>query len=81
MSSNNDIVLANSDNVISVPLISVFKENGNRFVYLKTDDTIRKQQIKTGFENEEFVMVEEGLKEGDLVVMEPPLGKVEVAEK
>jgi RND family efflux transporter MFP subunit len=81
MNSNNDIVLANSDNVISVPLISVFKENGNKFVYLKTADSMKKQQIKTGFENEEFVLVEEGLKEGDLVVMEPPLEKVELAEK
>ena len=81
MNSNNDIVLANSDNVISVPLISVFKENGNKFVYLKTADGMKKQQIKTSFENEEFVLVEEGLKEGDLVVMEPPLEKVELAEK
>jgi len=81
MNSNNDIVLANSDNVLSVPLISVFKENGTKYVYLKTADSIKKQQIKTGFENEEFVMVEEGLKEGDLVVMEPPLEKVVVAEK
>lgn len=81
MNSNNDIILVNSDNVISVPLISVFKENGNKFVYLKTADSIKKQQIKTSFENEEYVMVEEGLKEGDLVVMEPPLEKVELAEK
>jgi len=81
MSSNNDIILANSDNVISVPLISVFKENGTKYVYLKTADSIRKQEIKTGFENETSVLVEEGLKEGDLVVMEPPLEKVELAEK
>jgi len=81
MNSNNDIILVNSDNVISVPLISVFKESGNKYVFLKEQEGMKKQQIKTGFENEEFVMVEEGLKEGDLVVMEPPLGKVEVAEK
>jgi multidrug efflux pump subunit AcrA (membrane-fusion protein) len=81
MNSNNDIILANSDNVISVPLISVFKENGNKYVYLKSADSIRKQEIKTGFENEEFVLVEEGLKEGDLVVMEPPLKTEEFVEK
>jgi RND family efflux transporter MFP subunit len=81
MNSNNDIILANSDNVISVPLISVFKENGTKYVYLKTADSIKKQEIKTGFENEEFVMVEEGLKEGDLVVLEPPLKTEELAEK
>ncbi len=81
MTSNNDIILANSDNVISVPLIAVFKENGTKYVYLKTVDSMKKQQIKTVFENETSVLVEEGLKEGDLVVMKPPLGKVELAEK
>jgi multidrug efflux pump subunit AcrA (membrane-fusion protein) len=80
MNSNNEIILAKSDNVISVPLISVFKENGTKYVYLKTAESIRKQQIKTGFENEESVLVEEGLKEGDLVIMEPPLKTVELAK-
>jgi hypothetical protein len=81
MSSNNDIILANANNVISVPVNSVFKENGLKYVYLKTQDNIRKQEIKTGFENETSVLVEEGLKEGDLVVLEPPLEKVELAVK
>jgi len=72
MTSNNEIILANSDNVISVPLKSVFKENGIKYVYLKTGDSMKKQQIKTSFENEAFVMVEEGLNEGDLVFIEPP---------
>ncbi len=81
MNSNNDIILAQSDNVISVPLISVFKENGAKYVYLKENDSIRKQEIKTDIENETSVLVEEGLKEGDLVVLEPPLEQVEVAEK
>ena len=81
MNSNNDIILANSDDVISIPLKSVFKENGTKYVYLSEKDTIRKQEIKTGFENEEFVLVEEGLEEGDKVLLEPPLEKVELAEK
>lgn len=79
MTSNNDIILANSDNVISVPLNTVFKENGSKYVYLKTSDSIRKQEIKTGFENEQYVLVEEGLNEGDLVVLEPQLKHVELA--
>ncbi|MDO8952853.1 MAG: efflux RND transporter periplasmic adaptor subunit [Draconibacterium sp.] len=81
MSSNNDIVLAKLENVISIPIISVFRENGTKYVYLKTPEGSIKQKIKTGFENEEFVLVEEGLSEGDLVVLEPPLGKVELAGK
>jgi multidrug efflux pump subunit AcrA (membrane-fusion protein) len=81
MNSNNDIVLAKLENVISIPIISVFRENGTKYVYLKTPEGSIKQKIKTGFENEEFVLVEEGLKEGDKVLLEPPLEKVVLAEK
>jgi HlyD family secretion protein len=81
MNSNNDIILAKLENVISIPLISVFKENGTKYVYLKTPEGPKKQEIKTGFENEEFILVEEGLKEGDKVLLEPPVEKVELAEK
>ena len=81
MSSNNDIILAQSENAISVPLNSVFKENGIKYVFLKDKENIRKQEVKTGIENETSVLVEEGLKEGDLIVLEPPVEKVELAEK
>jgi multidrug efflux pump subunit AcrA (membrane-fusion protein) len=81
MNSNNEIILAKLENVISVPINSVFRENGDKYVYLKSEEGFIKKQIKTGLENEELVLVEEGLKESDLVVMEPPLGKVEIAEK
>lgn len=73
MTSNNEIILAKLKNVISIPLNSVFKENGTKFVYLKTPEGSRKQVIKTGPENEESVLVEEGLKEGDVVLMEIPV--------
>ncbi len=72
MNSNNDIILAKKENAISIPLISVFKEDGLKYVYLKKGETNTRQLIKTGFENEESVLVEEGLKEGDLVLLEPP---------
>lgn len=81
MTSNNDIILAKMENVISIPVNSVFKENGNKFVYLKTPEGSRKQHVKTSLENEEFVLVEEGLKEGDKVLLELPVGKVVLAEK
>ena len=67
--------------MISVPINSVFKENGTKYVYLKTSEGSIKQEIKTGFENEEFVLVEEGLKEGDKVLLELPTEKVELAVK
>lgn len=72
MSSNNEIVLAKSDTALFVPLNAVFKENGTKYIFLKTSDGPKKQIITTGLENEEFVFVENGVTEGDLVLLEHP---------
>jgi len=80
MTSNNDIVLANADNVISVPLNAVINEGGTKYVYLKTHGEIKKQEIQAGIENDESVLVVEGLNEGDLVLLEPPLQNPELAK-
>lgn len=77
MSSNNDIVLANKDSALFVPLNTIFTENGDEYVYLKTGDGPRKQEVQTGLENEEFVLIETGLNEGDLVILAPPALMVE----
>ena len=72
MSSNNEIILENQDNVISIPLTAVFNESGLNYVYLKTNDGVVKQPVKTGLENEEAILVEDGLREGDRILLEPP---------
>ncbi len=80
MSSNNEIVLENDDNAISVPLNAVFMENNTKYVYLKKEGGIIKQPIKTGLENEEFVKVIEGLSEGDLILLDAPENNMELVE-
>jgi multidrug efflux pump subunit AcrA (membrane-fusion protein) len=81
MSSNNEIILAQSDDAIFVPLKAVFKENNNYFVYIKKDGNSIKQHVETGLANEEFVLIETGIKQGDVVLLEPPLEKVELAQR
>jgi len=80
MTSNNDIVLANYDSAIFVPMITVFRENGTKYIYLKTKDGAKKQIITTGIDNDEFVIVTKGISEGDLVLLEPPIEKEAMAE-
>lgn len=80
MTSNNDIILANYDSALFVPLNAVFRENGTKYVYLKTKDGEKQQTITTGFDNEEFIIVKSGLTEGDLLLMEPPTSPEELAE-
>lgn len=81
MSSNNEIILDQADDAISVPLACVFNDNGSKFVYLKTAEGIIKRPVITGFENEESVRIKDGVKEGDLVLLEPPLEEQLLAEQ
>ncbi|HYQ56119.1 MAG TPA: efflux RND transporter periplasmic adaptor subunit [Draconibacterium sp.] len=73
MSSNNDIILANKTEALFAPLSAVIKDKGEYFVYLSTKDGMQKTAIVTGVENEEFVLVESGLEEGDKVILNPQL--------
>jgi multidrug efflux pump subunit AcrA (membrane-fusion protein) len=81
MSSNNEIILARLDNVLYLPVSAVFKNNGVPFVYLKNQGEVIQKTIKTGPENEEFVVVDEGLKEGDIIQLEAPMDKALLTKK
>ncbi|MBN2634890.1 MAG: efflux RND transporter periplasmic adaptor subunit [Prolixibacteraceae bacterium] len=70
MSANIDIILEEATDVISIPLNTIYSENGETFVYLKNGNDIIKQPIKTGAVNEESILVEEGLSEGDIIVID-----------
>jgi len=80
MSSNNDIVLADYDEALYVPLDAVFRKNGTKYVYLKSKEGIKKQVVKTGLDNEEFVLIESGVEEGDRLLLEAPTEKIELAQ-
>lgn len=57
------------DNVKFIPLESVFKENLLEYVYLKSGASFNRKDIKLGRENNDYVIVEEGLDEDDLVAL------------
>ena len=70
MSCNNEIILSNEDNVISIPLNAVFRSpDGEKYVYKKDGSGTVKQPIKTGPANEESIRVEDGLQEGDVILL------------
>lgn len=81
MTSSNDIILVSDDKAIFVPLNSVFKKNGTKYLYLKTKDGVKKQIITTGLDNEEFIIVKNGINEGDLVLLESPTNNNLLTEK
>jgi multidrug efflux pump subunit AcrA (membrane-fusion protein) len=81
MSANNDIVIASVKDKPLVPVSAVFTRKGEQFVYLKKGGGIVELPVKVEAENEQFAVVENGIKEGDVVLLyQPERFKVE-AEK
>ncbi|HZL09379.1 MAG TPA: efflux RND transporter periplasmic adaptor subunit [Prolixibacteraceae bacterium] len=72
MSANNDIIIDSYRDKLLLPLKTVFSKNGKQIVYLKRGGDITEQEIEMVAENEEFGVVENGIKEGDVVLLYQP---------
>ena len=72
MTANISIPIALADNVLAVPLSAVFTEGGERFVYVKKNESWEQRPVKIGVADFSFVEITEGLYEEDTVALEPP---------
>lgn len=72
MTSNNDIIVKNIPDVITIPRECLFTEDEDNFVYIKKSGKIYKQPVTAGLENEKEIIIEDGLKENDKILFDPP---------
>ncbi|MCK5558061.1 MAG: hypothetical protein KAJ01_06775, partial [Candidatus Hydrogenedentes bacterium] len=72
-----NIVIERLDDVLFIPSKGVFKRGESSFVYLKEGDQIVTQDVVLGERNDETVVVVEGLKEGDEILLEEPTQPLE----
>lgn len=77
MTTSNNIITEVKDSVLQIPIESVFTANDTSFVYLKSGVSIRKQEVKLGANNEEFVIILAGLQANDVVYLNEPAGMKE----
>jgi len=77
LSVNVDIVAERADNVLLVPIQSVYKENGKSYVDLLVSDQepregtgelIKKVEVNTGINDYYYMEIISGLKEGDKII-------------
>ncbi len=71
MTTSNIIQAKFIDECIFIPIESVFKNDSLSFVYIK-DKKIRKQIVELGDENENFIVVKQGIAENDILCLMPP---------
>ena len=71
MTTSNVITTDSLTNVLYIPLDAVFKTDSTKFVYTYKKQLIR-QIVDLGFENSNFVIVNNGLEEGQEVLLNEP---------
>ncbi len=69
MTTSNQIITASYDSVLFIPLEAVFVEDSIPYVFTKSG---KKQGVLLGPENENDVVVERGLKEGEILLLNRP---------
>ncbi|WP_240371549.1 efflux RND transporter periplasmic adaptor subunit [Anoxybacteroides rupiense] len=73
MTAEASILVESKDNVLYVPIEAVNTINGQKFVVVtdpsssENGEATRRQIIKTGINNEDYVEITEGLEEGEIV--------------
>ncbi len=79
MSAVVDVVLANHENVITIPVASIVESKEGFSCWVQTADGVKQRLLRLGDTNDEFSVVQDGLAEGDKVVLNP-LAFVEEAQ-
>jgi multidrug efflux pump subunit AcrA (membrane-fusion protein) len=72
MTTSNNILISEVPGKLIIPLEAVFASGKTSFVYLRKSGDFSKQQVVLGKSNDEEVIVEKGLAEGDLVYLSEP---------
>lgn len=74
MSAKVEIIVSELSDVTFVPVQSVFVENDEHFVFLKTLTGYKRQKVNTGAYNNDFIEINEGVVDGDEVFLKMPDG-------
>jgi HlyD family secretion protein len=76
MTANITIPVASAEGVLSVPLAAVFTEMGERYVFVKKGEREwERRPVQIGLSDYFYAEVASGLKEGEVVALEQPLGE------
>ncbi len=78
MSTRVDISLNGRRNVLAIPLEAIKATKGKKVCYVAHEEGLEQRPIELGEETTALVEITEGLREGELVVLNPPSGNSNV---
>lgn len=79
MSAEVEVILAEYENVLTIPVAAVVEMEEEYFCWVKTSEGPQRRQLQLGDSNDQFILVEARLKEGDEAVLNP-LALIEEAQ-
>ncbi|WP_182864870.1 efflux RND transporter periplasmic adaptor subunit [Stieleria mannarensis] len=80
MSAIVDVVLADHQDVLTVPVASIVEIDGQFFCWVEERGRVTRRLVRLGDTNDEFTIVTAGLSEGEKVVLDP-LAYVDEAQR
>jgi multidrug efflux pump subunit AcrA (membrane-fusion protein) len=66
------IIVNRIEDVLYIPLESMFLFENDRFVYVKSGGSFEQKKIETSEKNNDYIVVQDGLEEGELIAMSNP---------
>jgi len=76
-----EIIVAQYEETLYVPVQAVTKVEGKSCVYVAEGEKMAVREVATGLDNGTMVRIESGLKEGEQVVLTPPLERSKLVER
>ena len=77
MTVSCEIIIERVPDVVFVPLEALFSENDETFIYVKKGRGFDKRKVLTGMENDNYVVIKDGLEKGEEVALSDPYWKEE----
>ena len=82
MTVSCEIIVDRVENTMFVPLEALFQKNGRDLVYVKKGSGFEVRPVEIGQQNQDFVIITDGLEEGEEVALvDPTLGEEEQSEE
>ena len=72
MTVSCEIIINEIPDTLFIPLEALFKQDGKNIVYLKKDGGFETKHVSIGTENDDYVIITNGLSEGEQVALSDP---------
>jgi len=80
MSCKVEIIVQQYEDVVYIPIQAVIRIAGQPAVYVVQDGIIEEREVKIGLDNNRMVRIVDGIQEGEVVLLTPPLKSATIDE-